>query len=195
MPESESNPPCWSWLPLPRGEAAELVARRWLGERLNCPPEQLSLRRDEYGRPHLRGAFARWDCNWSHSGDGLLVALGQDVRLGIDLEWVRPRPRAMELARRFFTAAEADVLASLPPAHRESGFLRLWCAKESVLKAHGRGLAFGLDKFEFEISDSGIHLVNCDAALGDRAQWSVRELKPQPGYVGAIAWRPERTRN
>ncbi|QOW24768.1 4'-phosphopantetheinyl transferase superfamily protein [Lysobacter sp. H23M47] len=191
MPVPEPYPPCWTWLPLPRGEVAEPLARRWLGERLGCPPEELSLPRDDHGRPQLGGRFARWDGNWSHSGAGLLVALGRDVRLGIDLEWVRPRPRAMELARRFFTASEADAIANLPPAQREPAFLRLWCAKEAVLKAHGRGLAFGLDKFEFEISDTGICLVRCDAALGDPAQWSLRELGPQPGYVGAMAWRPE----
>lgn len=189
MPVAKSNPPCWTWLPLPRGEAAEPFARRWLGERLDFSPDQLPLRRDEYGRPHLGGGFAQWDCNWSHSGEGLLVTLGQDVRLGIDIEWVRPRPRAMELARRFFTRAEADTLAAMAPAEREPAFLRLWCAKEAVLKAHGRGLAFGLDRFEFEFSASGLRLVRCDAALGDPAQWSVQELVPGPGYVGALAWR------
>lgn len=191
MPLPEPHPPCWTWLPLPRGEVAEPLARRWLGERLECAPDLLSLRRDDHGRPQLEGGFAGWDCNWSHSGEGLLVALGRAVRLGIDLEWVRPRPRAMELARRFFTAAEADALAGLPTTQREPAFVRLWCAKEAVLKAHGRGLAFGLDKFEFEISHAGVRLVRCDAALGDPAQWSVLELVPQPGYVGAMAWRPE----
>ena len=52
------------------------------------------VQRDPRGRPMLHGRWADWDCNWSHSGDGLLVALGHRTRLGIDLEWRRPRPRA-----------------------------------------------------------------------------------------------------
>ena len=79
--------------------------------------DALPLSRDPRGRPRLEGAFAEWDCNWSHSGDGLLIALGRGVRLGIDLERVRPRERALDLAQRFFTAPE---LAWLHAAQRSS---------------------------------------------------------------------------
>lgn len=189
MPASKPNPPCWTWLPLPKGHAAEPVARQWLGARLEGPPDQLQLQRDGHGRPQLGGEFAHWDCNWSHSGNGLLVALGQHMQVGIDLEWIRPRPRAVQLARRFFTDAEADALEGLPAAEQHFAFLRVWCAKEAVLKAHGRGLAFGVDKLEFDISAPGPGLVWCDPALGNPAQWSVEELSPIPGYLGALAWR------
>ena len=36
----------------------------------------------------------------------LLVAVGLGIRVGVDLEYLRPRPRALPLARRFFTAQE-----------------------------------------------------------------------------------------
>lgn len=190
MPPHEPNPPRWTFLPLPRGQPAEPVARRWLASQLDLPPDRLPLKRDDRGRPQLEGAFQHWDCNWSHSGDGLLIALGHRIRVGIDLEWPRPRPRALELARRFFTDPESDWLAGLDAAALQTGFLRLWCAKEAVLKAHGQGLSFGLDKLAFEPAPHGLRLVACDPALGEPAQWSLRELLPAPGYVGALAWRP-----
>lgn len=189
MPAPAPHPPRWTWLPLSRGSAAEPVARGWLGTQLALPKDRLPLLRDEYGRPQLDGAFHHWDCNWSHSGDGLLVALAHHARVGIDLEWIRPRPRALELARRFFTSAEADALAAMSPAGQQEAFLRLWCAKEAVLKAHGRGLAFGLDKLAFDLDAPGLRLSSCDAALGDPAQWSLLALEPAAGYLGALAWR------
>ena len=189
MPTPKPPPPRWTWLPLPRGQAAEPFARQWLGERLDCAPEAVPLQRDGHGRPQLVAAYRHWDCNWSHSGEGLLVALGQRMQVGIDLEWVRPRLRALELARRFFTAAEAEWLAERDESERSGAFVRLWCAKEAVLKAHGQGLSFGLHKLAFQITAQGLRLAACDPELGHPSHWTLRELEPAAGYVGALAWR------
>lgn len=176
-------------MPLPRGQPAEPIARGWLGEQLQHPSESLIIERTEHGRPTLGAPFERWDCNWSHSGEGLLVALGLNCRVGADLEWQRPRPRALVLARRFFSADEAQWLESLDPDVREHNFVRLWCAKEAVLKVHGRGLAFGLDRFAFAQTTAGLQLVTCDPALGRPEQWGLNELAPAPGYTAMLAWR------
>lgn len=181
--------PRWTWLPLPRGRPAAPVARAWLAPLLGSAADALPIGRDGRGRPRLDEPFSQWDCNWSHSGDGLLVALGERLQVGIDLEWRRPRPRALELARRFFRGSEADWLAGLPGPERELAFLRLWCAKEALLKAHGRGLAFGLDRLGFADTPEGLRLIDCDPALGRPADWTLQELLPAPGYLGALAWR------
>lgn len=157
---------------------------------LGGAPEALALARDVHGRPRLGGAQARSDVSWSHSGEHLLIALGEDVDVGADVERLRPRPRALELARRFFHPLEADQLAALPAAARELAFTRLWCAKEAVLKAHGRGLAFGLHRLRFEARGDMLALAECDPALGPLAAWNLREFAPAAGYRAALAWRP-----
>src|SRR3546814_3037285 len=78
------------------------------------------------------------------------------------LELLRPRPRALALAERFFVRSETGALLALPAEAREAAFVRLWCAKEAVLKAHGRGLAFGLDRLEFALCGDDWALVACD---------------------------------
>ena len=118
-----------------------------------------------------------------------LLALGAGVRVGVDLEVARPRPHALGLAARYFTAPEARWLAGLPQADHEHAFLRLWCAKEAVLKAHGHGLSFGLHRLRFESRDGPLQLAACDAALGPVAHWSLREFEPAAGYLAALAWR------
>ena len=109
--------------------------------------------------------------------------------MGADLECVRPRPRALLLAQRYFTAQEARWLAACIDSERERAFLRLWCAKEAVLKAHGHGLSFGLHRLRFEPHENVLHLVVCDPALGTPAQWSLCEFEPAPGTLAALAWR------
>jgi len=161
----------------------------WLGE-TGAPP----LARDPSGRPRLLAPHQHHDTGWSHSGERLLLALGQGVTLGVDLERLRPRPRALELAERFFAPGEARRLRALPPERRELAFLRLWCAKEAVLKAHGHGLSFGLHRLEFaperDGADAPLRLLTSDPALGAASDWHLHEWVPQPGYLAALAWHP-----
>ena len=186
-----AGPLRWHWQPHAAGAAAEPLARAWLAAQLGVSRAALALDRDDRGRPRLGGPhFAGHDCNWSHSGDGLLLAIGAGVRVGADLERLRPRPRAQALAERFFTAAEAQWIASRADSDSDRAFLRLWCAKEAVLKAHGHGLAFGLDRLRFEEHHGALQLVACDRALGETQAWSLREFDPAPGYLAALAWRP-----
>lgn len=185
-PVLQSGPVEAVLLPHPPRAPATPVARAWLADRLGLAPGALALARDAHGRPVL--AVPGLDCNWSHSGDRLLVALGRGVQVGVDIELPHPRPRALELARRFFHADEAAALAALGPSDREAAFLALWCAKEAVLKAHGRGLAFGLDRLRFEHAGDGWRLAATDPALGAPEGWTVHAIE-LPGAVAALAWR------
>lgn len=187
--DGRDSPVRWHWQPHAAGDAAEPLARVWLAAQLGVTPAELALGRDARGRPRLGPPHASHDCNWSHSGAGLLLAVGEGVRVGADLERVRPRPRAQALAERFFTAQEARWLARSAANDRDRAFLRLWCAKEAVLKAHGHGLSFGLDRLRFEPDGDALQLAACDPALGAPAAWSLREFEPAPGYFAALAWR------
>jgi 4'-phosphopantetheinyl transferase len=169
--------------------AAESQVRDWLAGQLDCPAVAVPLARDALGRPQLCARFRDFDVNWSHSGAGLLVGLGEGLRVGVDVEQLRPRARALDLAERFFAPEETRWLAAQAEAARTLAFLRLWCAKEAVLKAHGRGLAFGLQRLRFAECDGALQLVECERLLGSPRDWSLHEFEPAPGYRAAIAWR------
>ncbi|MDQ2702234.1 MAG: 4'-phosphopantetheinyl transferase superfamily protein [Pseudomonadota bacterium] len=193
MSSSAGNPapaPRWLWLPWQPGRPAEQAAREWLAPQLDCEPRLIELSRDLHGRPRLAAGHGL-DVGWSHSGEGLLLAAGRGIQVGIDLEIERPRPRAMELARRFFVPGEAEWLQSqADEASRAAAFVRLWCAKEAVLKAHGRGIAFGLHKLAFAERDGALVLEHADPALGNAADWHLQEFIPEKGYRAALAWKP-----
>lgn len=170
------------------GGRGEPAARAWLGACLGVAPQALELARDAQGRPAL--GLPGHDCNWSHSGAHLVVALAVGARVGVDVEVRRVRPKALEIARRYFHPQEAAVLAGLPAPQRDAAFLRLWCAKEAVLKGHGRGLAFGLDRFRiagFE-GDAPLHVAQADAALG--GDWTLHALE-WADALAVVAWRSQ----
>lgn len=174
--------------PRQRGEPA---AREHLARVLGQPPHALPITRDAQGRPHFIAPLHHLETGWSHSGDALLLALGEDIELGVDLERLRPRPRAMELARRFYHPDETAWLQSLGDDDaRMLAFVRLWCAKEAVLKAHGQGISFGLHRFHVLLGDEGARLAACDPALGRAGDWRLHEWAPHPAYRAALAWHP-----
>jgi len=181
-----------AWRPYQRGQASEALIFPWLAQRLNPPPETLGFRRDTRGRPFLTGLTGDVediDVNWSHSGQALLVALGRQVRVGVDLEFQRPRHNALALAERFFAPSEAAQLQGLPDTLREAAFTRLWCAKEAVLKAQGQGISYGLDRLVFALQGDAWQLMQCDHGLGQVQDWNLHSFAPGPGYLAALAWR------
>lgn len=190
MPSPSTDLPVRLWLlPHPRRERGEPFVRPLLCDALGCSDEALPLSRGPEGRPLLGAPYQDFDAGWSHSGDALLLALGESVQLGVDIEQIRPRPRARPLAQRFFHADELRWLDAQDECSMELAFVRLWCAKEAVLKAHGKGLSFGLEKLVFAEQDGALHLVACDAALGLPSEWHLHEWTPQAGYRAALAWR------
>ena len=146
------------------------------------------LEAGEFGRPRLAGADAgALHFNWSHSGDQALCAVARGIEPGVDLERLRPRPRALEIARRYFSHEETAALAALVPERRDAAFLQLWTAKEAVLKATGRGLAFGLHRLGIADEEERLALRFLDGELP--AQWQLHRLALDGAHVGSIAWR------
>jgi Phosphopantetheinyl transferase len=147
------------------------------------------LYEDIHGKPALGAAHAgELQFNWSHSGSCAVVALGRHLELGIDVEQRRPRPRALEIAKRYFTAAETSSLAALPVGERDEAFLQLWTAKEAVLKALGRGIAFGLHRLDIARVDGRLSLLQLDGHDADA--WQLQPLSlPDPSLVAALAWQ------
>jgi len=163
---------------------------------LGIPESTVTLGEDARGKPYLanatgaRGDGAALEFNWSHSGDYALIAVSRRGTVGVDIERLGKNLRAIEIARRFFDAEEADVLAALDPEARDHAFIGLWCAKEAVLKAVGEGLSFGLARLAFaHVGAADWDLAMADSALGKAQDWHVSGFDPAPGYRGCLAWR------
>lgn len=162
--------------------------RALLATYLGCAVEAVELESGEFGRPRLAGADASGlHFNWSHSGDQALFAIARGIEPGVDLERLRPRPRSLLIAERYFSHEETAVLAALRPERRDAAFLQLWTAKEAVLKATGRGLAFGLHRLGIEHEEDRLALRFLDGELP--AEWQLHRLSLDAEHVGSIAWR------
>lgn len=167
--------------------------RSVLGAYLGIEMDRVALVNGEHGRPALAGTHdPSLGFNWSHSGNHALIAVGRRITPGIDLEQLRMRPRALEIARRYFSSEEAAALTALPAAARDAAFLEVWTAKEAVLKALGRGIAFGLDRLSIVSTSDRLTLQRLEG--DDAAAWQLQRLAVDTALVATLAWRGDARR-
>jgi 4'-phosphopantetheinyl transferase len=170
---------------------ARVRMQRTLAAQLGVDESALRFVRGAHGKPAL-AQTGMPHFNLSHSGAVTALALAQAVDVGVDVEQPRRARDVLALAQRYFAPAETATLARLSAPQREAAFYALWTCKEAVLKALGRGIAFGLDRLEFELEASnGLPRALAGIAVegGAAAEWQVYRFEPAPGGFGALAWR------
>ncbi len=107
----------------------------------------------EYGKPY----FENERCfNISHSGDYVVLALS-DYTLGVDIEKVKPY--SANVAEKCFTPPELDWLSE---NNDDKSFYKIWSAKESIMKATGRGFHLSPISFQVLPIKDGPHIINTE---------------------------------
>lgn len=165
--------------------AAHALLRSTLSSTIpGIAPTDWRFRTAEGGKPMLDPAQAPADLhfNLSHTRGLATCAVGGPHALGIDAEaWREPAP--IDLAKRYFAPAEAQLVADQPPSARPALFYRLWTLKEAYIKATGQGLAAPLDSFAFSLDPVAITISVPDATTA----WQFAEFRPGPAHSLALA--------
>ena len=145
------------------GRIAAKEAARRLWEQDGRPPAypaDLIVDRDPLGRPYLRSRLdpVRDDLpaiSIAHV-DGVAVALASlepSARPGIDVEPIVERSSGFEAVA--FSEVERAILAGHDGPERAEWVARLWCAKEALAKATGRGFVDGPSGAEVVVESAG----------------------------------------
>lgn len=166
------------------------ILRSILSRYLEQPPSGIDFCDGRFGKPEINGDLrASLRFSVSHSGDLAVYAATRACPIGVDVEYVRPFPHLEEIALRFFSPRETEVLMTLPPEHRVEVFFSCWTRKEAFLKATGEGI--GKDLAEVEVTLVPWHEPEFLSIKGEppaRAEWRLRSFSPAPGYLAALAF-------
>ena len=128
------------------------------------PLSEIFFDETENGRPYLTDAPDLW-FSFSSCRFGMIGAWSSTHAVGADIEDHTRELEAVELARQYFSVAEAGVVAAAGDSERLRTFFRFWGLKEAALKSIGEGLPFGLDAFQFEL-DLEIRIVQAPSEHG-----------------------------
>ena len=156
--------------------------------RISRSRRKVRLARAPRGKPYLAHDGVDLRFNLSHSEDTALLAVARAREVGIDVEENRPGRDWLGIARRFFSPAEAAVLAELPSSEREAAFYRCWTRKEAYLKACGAGMSMRLDSFEVSLAPGEPPALLRSARGADEARrWPLFEVPAGAGFSAALA--------
>lgn len=152
--------------------------REILGTYLARAPREITFTMIGAGKPVLAAPNElQLEFNMSHSGELAVIGVARSRQIGIDVEQVRPLPRALQLAKRFFSASEYAILRELPGDELARSFLSIWVRREGTAKAQGLSVWRGLAKLETSAAwtpvslDLGAEYVGVVVAAGD--DWRV----------------------
>jgi 4'-phosphopantetheinyl transferase len=154
------------------------LIRKFLADITSTPSNEIVLTRTARGRPEVcehyrqsRVAAAKWppmvDFNVSHSGDYCVFAgvwsqtESPQIKVGVDVTKIVRKNSKAELdrfldlmSRRPFTRSEWETVEKAACDRQKCiNFTRLWCLKESFIKAIGLGLAFKLHRIDFKFAE------------------------------------------
>jgi 4'-phosphopantetheinyl transferase len=167
------------------------TVRMILARYLRAEPENIELEYNLRGKPLLAGRFAGSGLhfNLAHCENLALLAIAPGRVVGVDLERIRAVDGADNTAACFCAPREMAEFQSLPAGERDAAFFRIWTRKEAWLKAVGDGIGESLDKVEVSFQSlEAPRIVRLPGGSGIPASgWSLRELTPAPGFVGALA--------
>jgi 4'-phosphopantetheinyl transferase len=151
--------------PLTGGSAAEVVVDR------TCP----SCGR-QHGRPRLPGTGLH--ASISHSGVTVAVAVSRAGEVGVDVQRVAD-DSVQELSPLVLAESEAGYVAVA------RDFFTYWTRKEALVKATGDGVTVPLPQVVVSPPGTPPRVLGYPRPGGLAAQ--LRDLGPEPGYVGALA--------
>jgi 4'-phosphopantetheinyl transferase len=170
--------------------AARGTLRMLLGRYLGAAASALQFCYGRYGKPYLARVPGRDDIrfNVAHSEGLALYAFAPAREVGVDLERIWPLAQIDQIARQFFSPREKADLCSLDDGLREEAFYRCWTRKEAYIKARGQGLFLALSEFDVSLRpDEPARILGVRGEAQDASCWTLRELEPGAGYVGALA--------
>ena len=166
------------------------VLRSLLGRYLDVQPEDVHFAYGPYGKPSLDAAHHAGTLrfNASHSHELAVYAFAQDHDVGIDVEYIKEDFATEEIAERFFSAYEVQVLRALRVEEQAAAFFRCWTRKEAYIKAIGSGLSHPLDQFDVTLAPNEAAALLRDAREPESVtQWSLFNLEVDTGYAAALA--------
>lgn len=161
------------------------ILRTLLGKYINQDSDKITFKYNNYGKPIIISNNIQF--NLSHSKNLVLYGFSENLKLGVDIEFMREKVSYNNIAERFFSDYELKSLNSIPEPLQKEAFFNGWTRKEAYIKLKEKGLSIPLNSFDVSIipeqspllidsRDDDIHFSN----------WKIFDIKTFKEYKAAL---------
>ena len=135
------------------------------------PAPEIEFGYCENGKPHLLDSEVAF--NVSHSGDWVVLAVGCDRSIGVDIEQIRRSMDVHAIAKRYYTTQELEWMETSDDPG--IAFFQLWARKEAYVKASGSTLFSELKRMSVPVEDGA-----------EKNGWFFHDLEAGSKYAAAV---------
>ena len=140
----------------------EYIASQWLrykllGVRLGISVDNLNFSVTKTGRPYLINSDI--DFNISHTENYVVMAITKGQKVGVDVQSKKHKVNVLAIAKQYFDKSEYQLIEAQQDIFKKQDiFYWLWAYKEASLKLTGEGIAYGLNRYIFELDENSLCL-------------------------------------
>jgi 4'-phosphopantetheinyl transferase len=157
------------------------LLRTILANKLSCKPENVSIKVEKNGKPVLSCNSIQF--NVAHSGNYIVLAIGECEHLGIDVEQVIQKPNLLAIAQASFPEQACQKLESIQGEEQLNQFYKNWTLFEAFIKAKGYGVFSKLTDVEQTLLNRII--LNSDMQQDSWQQY--HQVLPGNYHLGLVA--------
>lgn len=151
---------------------------------LDEQPEKIRIGKAEHGKPYLVDT-PELVFNLSHSASAMVIAVGWNCQLGVDMEYYKPRTSLAGLVDKCFAEEESAYWRKLSDDRKVTEFYRFWTRKEAFVKATGRGIGLGLNHCVIN-PESQDEFLRIPAEYGQASTWHALDIDLGQGVCSAL---------
>ena len=162
------------------------LLRNILGKYLNQSPENIIFSYSEKGKPYIKDSLIKF--NLAHSGSMAVFAFAENAEVGIDIEYMRELPDALEIAKRFFSDEEVKEFMKVSEDEIRAAFFNCWTRKEAFIKAIGEGLSYPLKDFTVTLIPGDNPEIKWIKKKNDEVkEWKLINIQTDQNYISSLA--------
>jgi len=102
-------------------------------------PKHWVFDKNQYGKPFIthEDLPSTFSFNISHSKQAIVLAVGFDLDIGVDVEWTKRSGFSLQFAEHYFARNEISEFKKLDEHKQQDRIFDLWTLKEAYIKARG----------------------------------------------------------
>lgn len=167
---------------------AHAKLRLILATYLKIEPNAINFAFGDFGKPYVTidGTAHTVKFNLSHSGNKMIVAVGYNDFIGVDIEAWDNKLDFLAIAKQCFAASETTAWLALPESEKPAMFYQLWTRKESFAKATGAGITLDVAQVTTTAETGVSHFASIPHSFGNIMEWQLVDLKFNDGISAAL---------